>query len=254
MEGGGVKQTRDEMEREAVAPVVLAAALSEVATATDGAVRPVAVRHEVVVPPSGRWTLDSPVEDVLMEDCGGLDGMRVHDFLLEHFGEAFGSPSVSMCLFIDDPTLFVTDESVLVKVTNSSPYVEFVRKYELHKAMREAVRRLHTKWIFTLRRWAGAAAANEVEDIDASLKVKLNAALFIARRNERPVGISIAPTAEKIDTVYDSVFYASWSYVVMGKEYGEGTLGMGVLDATSGEQPRLWSEVQADVPYDPEEP
>ncbi|CCD16116.1 unnamed protein product [Trypanosoma congolense IL3000] len=40
----------------------------------------------------------------------------------------------------------------------------------------------------------------------------------------------------------------------MGKEYGEGTLGVGVLDATSGEQPHLWSEVQADVPYDPEEP
>ncbi|CCD16235.1 unnamed protein product [Trypanosoma congolense IL3000] len=247
MEGRGVRRTRDEMEGEAVAPVVQAEARDQVTAATDAAVRPVAVRHDIMARASGRWTLDSSVEDVLMERYGGLDGMRLHDFLLEHFGETFGCPSVSMRAFIGNPSFFLRDESMLELVTNSSPYREY-------RTMREGVDRLSAREIFSLLQWEGAVTANEVEDINACVRGKLNAALLSARRNEEAMRNANAPSDEEIDGVYDSVFNARWSYVVMSDEYGEGTLGMGVLDVGEGEQPHLWSEAQADAPYDPEEP
>ncbi|CCD14999.1 unnamed protein product, partial [Trypanosoma congolense IL3000] len=75
-----------------------------------------------------KWTLDSSVKEVLLEDCGGLNGMRLHDFLFEHFGETFGCPSVSMSVFMDDPSVCVSDEAVLRRITNSSAYREFVEE------------------------------------------------------------------------------------------------------------------------------
>ncbi|CCD15190.1 unnamed protein product, partial [Trypanosoma congolense IL3000] len=57
-----------------------------------------------------------------------------------------------------------------------------------------------------------------------------------------------------VDGAYDAVYYAEWRLVVRSDEYGEGKLGMGVLDATSGKQPDLWCEKQADALYDPAEP
>ncbi|CCD16227.1 unnamed protein product [Trypanosoma congolense IL3000] len=244
MEGRGAKRTRDETEGEAVAPVVQAPARGEVATATDAVVRHAAVTHEYAVRPSGRWTLDSHVEDVLMERCGGLGDMSLHDFLMKHFGETFGSPCVSMRVFMDNPTLCVSDDAVLRRITNSSPY----REYELYKTMREGVDRLSAKGIISLRQWKSAAAANEVEDVGAYVRGVLNAALAIAMR------VGNAPSGLEIDGVYDAVFNARWSYVVMSDEYSGKWLGMGVLDVAPGEQPHLWSEAQADVPYDPEEP
>ncbi|CCD12287.1 unnamed protein product [Trypanosoma congolense IL3000] len=242
-----VRRTRDEMEGEAVAPVEQAPTREEVTAATVAAVRPAAVSHGNAVRPGVQWTLDSRIRDVLMEDCGGLSDMGLHDFLMEHFGETFGSPSVSMRVFMDDPRLCVTDEPVLVRITNSSPYVEFVRKYELHTTMNEAVNGLHTKGIFTLRRWESTAAANEAEDIVDSVKGKLNAALLIARDNKRPARNRNTPSPKEIDGGYDAVVNARWSYVVRSDEYGEGTLGMGVLGVAPGVQPRLWSEAQAKV-------
>ncbi|CCD16750.1 unnamed protein product [Trypanosoma congolense IL3000] len=252
MEGGGVKRTRDEMEGEAVAPVVRAeaAARDQVTTATDAAVRPVAVRHEVVAGASGRWTLDSSVKEVLLEDCGGLSDVRLHDFLMKHFGETFGCPSVSMSVFMDDPSVCVSDEAVLRRITKSSAY----REYELYKTMGEGVERLNAREIFSLRQWEGAVAANEVEDINAYVRGKLNAALLSVRRNEETIRVGDAPSDEEIDGAYDSVFNARWSYVVRSDTYDKKWLGMGVVRVGEGEQPHLWSEEQADVPYDPEEP
>ncbi|CCD17708.1 unnamed protein product [Trypanosoma congolense IL3000] len=59
---------------------------------------------------------------------------------------------------------------------------------------------------------------------------------------------------KELNGVYDSVRNARWSFVVMSDKYSGKWLGMGVLDVAPGEQPHLWSEAQADVPYDPEEP
>ncbi|CCD14967.1 unnamed protein product [Trypanosoma congolense IL3000] len=248
MEGGGVKRTRDEMEEEAVAPVVQAPARDQVTAATVAAVRPGAVRYDVVARASGRWTLDSLVEDVLMEDCGGLDGMRLHDFLMKHFGETFGCPSVSMRAFTGNPSFFLRDESMLKMVTNSSPY----REYEMYKTMREGVDRLRARGIFSLRRWEGAVAANVVEDINACVRGKLNAALLSARRNEETTRYVNAHSDEVIDGVYDSVFNARWSYVVRSDEYDTKWLGMGVLRVSEGEQPHLWSKAQADIKPEPD--
>ncbi|CCD12145.1 unnamed protein product [Trypanosoma congolense IL3000] len=214
-----------------------------------------ATSHEVVAQPSVRWTLDNVVEDVLMEDCGGLGDMGLHDFLMEHFGETFGFPSVSMRVFMDDPSFFLRDEPLCTTITNSSPYRQFVREYEKEYAMmREAVGGLHAMGMFSLHQWARAAAANEVGKFKMCVKGKLNAALFIARRNEEAMRYGIASSGKEIDCVYDSVFNARWSYVVRSDEHKEKWLGMGVLRMEEGEQPRLWSEAQADVPYDPEGP
>ncbi|CCD15670.1 unnamed protein product [Trypanosoma congolense IL3000] len=244
MEGRGAKRTRDETEGEAVAPVVQAPARGEVTTATDAVVRHAAVSHEYAVRPSGRWTLDSPVKEVLLEDCAGLSDMSLHDFLMKHFGETFGSSCVSMRVFMDNPTLCVSDDAVLRRITNSSPY----REYELYKTMREGVDRLSAIGIISLRQWKSAAAANEVEDVGAYVRGVLNAALAIAMK------VGNAPSGLEIDGAYGAVFNARWSYVVRSDEYSGKWLGMGVLDVAPGQQPHLWSEAQADVPYDPEEP
>ncbi|CCD12733.1 unnamed protein product [Trypanosoma congolense IL3000] len=249
MEGRGVRRTRDEMEEETVAPIVQAEATArdEATAATLAAVRPVAVRREVVAVPTGRWTLDSSVEDVLMERYGGLDGMRLHDFLMEHFGETFGCPSVSMRVFIGNPSIFLRDESLCTLVTDSEPYREY-------KTMREGVDRLSAREIFSLLQWEGVVAANEVEDINACVRGKLNAALLSAKRNEETIRVGNAPSGEELSGAYDSVFNARWSYVVKSDEYDTKWLGMGVVRVSEGEQPHLWCEKQADAPYDPEEP
>ncbi|CCD12202.1 unnamed protein product [Trypanosoma congolense IL3000] len=189
-----------------------------------------------------------------MEDCGGLDGMSLHDFLMEHFGETFGSPSVSMPMFMGNPSFFLRDESVLAMITNSSPYAELVRAYEIYNAMREGVDRLSARGIFSFLQWARADAANEMEGVNDSVRGKLNAALFIARRNEETIRVGNAASAVELDGVYDSVFNSKWSYVVMSDEYSKKWLGMGVLRVSEGEQPHLWSEEQADVPCKPWEP
>ncbi|CCD16221.1 unnamed protein product, partial [Trypanosoma congolense IL3000] len=192
MEGGGVKRTRDEMEGEAVAPVeqAEAAARDQVTAATDAAARPVAVRHEVVAGASGRWTLDSSVKEVLLEDCGGLDDMSLHDFLMKYFKRTFGVEDTSMSVFMDDPSVCVSDEAVLRRITKSSAY----REYELYKTMGEGVERLNAREIFSLRQWEGAVAANEVEDINAYVRGKLNAALLSVRRNEETIRVGDAPS------------------------------------------------------------
>ncbi|CCD13255.1 unnamed protein product, partial [Trypanosoma congolense IL3000] len=187
-----------------------------------------------------QWTLDSPVKEVLLEDSAGLSDMSLHDFLMKHFGETFGSPCVSMRVFMGNPSFFLRDESLLTMVTESEPYREY-------KTMREGVDRLSAKGIISLRQWESAAAANEVEDVGAYVRGVLNAALAIA------TGISNAPSGVEIDGAYDAVFNARWSYVVRSDEYDKKWLGMGVLDVAPGEQPHLWSEAQADVPYDPKE-
>ncbi|CCD14230.1 unnamed protein product [Trypanosoma congolense IL3000] len=239
------------MEREAVASVVQAAARDQVTVATDAAARPAAVRREVVAVPSSGWTLNSSVKDVLMEDCGGLNGMSLHDFLMKYFKRTFGVEDTSMRVFMDDPSLCVSDESVLGWITNSSPYREYVEEYN---TMREGVSRLHARGIVSLDRWARAEAANEVEDVGAYVRGVLNVAVVSATRSEKRMRIRRASSGEELDGVYDSVYNARWSYVVMSDEYGEGTLGMGVLRTKKGEQPDLWSEEQADAPYDPKEP
>ncbi|CCD12914.1 unnamed protein product [Trypanosoma congolense IL3000] len=257
MERRGAKRTRDEAKGEAVAPLEQTPARGEVTTAADAAVRPTAVSHDVVARASRGWTLDSPVEDVLMERCCGLGDMNPHDFLMKHFGETLGSPCDSMRVFMGNPSFFLRDESLLTMVTESEPYREFVEEYkcelELHKTMREGVDRLRAMGIISLRQWGSAAAANEVEDVGAYVRGVLNGALGTARHNAEAMRVGNTRSVEEIDGVYDSVLNARWSYVVESDEYGEETLKMGVVDVAPGEQPNLWSEAQADVPHDPKE-
>ncbi|CCD15936.1 unnamed protein product [Trypanosoma congolense IL3000] len=234
------RRTRDETEGEAVAPVVQAAARGEVTAATVAAVRPVAVRREVVTVPSSGWTLDNLVEDVLMEGSGGLNDIGLHDFLMKYFKRTFGVEDASMCVFMGNPSFFLRDESSLALVTNSSPY----REYE---TMREGVDRLRAKGMYFLHQWEGAVSATEVEDVNACVRGKLNAALLSARRNEEAMRNANAASAVELDGAYDAVFNARWSYVVRSDEYDGKWLGMGVVDVAPGEQPQLWSKEQADV-------
>ncbi|CCD13912.1 unnamed protein product [Trypanosoma congolense IL3000] len=230
----------------------------EVATATDAAVRPAAVSPGYAARTSGRWTLDSSVKEVLLEDCGGLSDMSLHDFLMKHFKKTFGVEDTSMRVFMDNPSLCISDEAVLRRIINSSPYrqyvEEYVRAYELYRTMREGVDRLRAMGIISLDQWESAAAANEVENVGVCVRGVLNAALLSARRNEETIRVGNAPGGEEVDGVYDAVYNARWSYVVMSSEYDKKWLGMGVLRVSEGEQPHLWSEEQADAPYDPEEP
>nr|CCC89322.1 unnamed protein product [Trypanosoma congolense IL3000] len=222
--------------------------------ATDAAGRSLARGEAAVARVSDTWTLDSLVKNVLMEDCSGPGDLRLRDFLMEHFGETFGYPSVSLRVFMGDPSLYVADDSVLMKITNSLPYREFMREYELYKALKEGVDRLHDMGIFSLRQWARAATADGEGNIHAQVKGKLNAALGSAGYTGEPMRSADAFGGEVVDDVYDSVLNATWTYVVRNGYCDSTWLGMDVVDVAPGEQPHLWSEAQADVPYDPEEP
>ncbi|CCD11608.1 unnamed protein product [Trypanosoma congolense IL3000] len=233
MEERGVRRTRDEMEGE-----------SDAADA--------AASHETLVRARTTWTLDSPVEEVLLCNYGGLSDMSLHDFLMEHFGETFGSPNVSMSVFVGNPSFFLRDESLLIAITCSQPYREFVREYRKeYAAMDEGVNSCRNMGIFSLRQWSAAAAADKVGKFKACVMVKLNAALFSVRRNADAMKSINAQKGTVADDLYDSVFNARWSYVVRSNEFGRKWLGMGVLSVTPGEQPHLWSEAQANAPYDP---
>ncbi|CCD15601.1 unnamed protein product [Trypanosoma congolense IL3000] len=212
--------------------------------ATDAVARPVTGRKATRT--GDTWTLDSLVEDVLLEGCCGLGGVSLHDFLMEHFKKTFESLDVSLYAFIHKPNLCLTDESALTVVTKSAPYREFAGKYELYEAMKKEADRLNDVGIFSLRQWA-RAADNEVRDITLRVKGKLDAALGVARGNAEAMRIVYAFGGEVLDDVYDSVLSARWSCVVRSDEYDEKWLGMGVVGMAPGEQPQLWSKEQADV-------
>ncbi|CCD17225.1 unnamed protein product, partial [Trypanosoma congolense IL3000] len=216
---GGVKRERD--------------------AATDAVARPVTGRKATRT--GGTWTLDSLVEDVLLERCGGLSDMSLHDFLMKHFKKTFGVEDTSMRVFMGDPTLCVSDEAVLRRITNSAPY----REYELYEAMKKEADRLNDVGIFSLRQWA--RAADKAGNFNAYVKGMLDAALGVARGNAEAMKIVYASDAEVLDDVYDSVLSATWSCVVRSDEYDEKWLGMGVVGMAPGEQPQLWSKEQAGV-------
>ncbi|CCD13205.1 unnamed protein product [Trypanosoma congolense IL3000] len=220
MEGRGVRRTRYEMEGEA--------------DAADAA-----ASHETLVRARTTWTLDSPVEEVLLCNYGGLSDMSLHDFLMEHFGETFGSSNVSMSVFVDNPSFFLQDYSSRTMIVDSMPYREYT-------AMNEGVKSCRDMGIFSLRQWE---RLGDKVDADALVKERLNAAFHSCMRST--LIMRNAPNSRELEGVYDSVFNARWSYVVRSNEYGEGTIGMGVLSVTPGEQPHLWSEAQASAPYDP---
>ncbi|CCD12880.1 unnamed protein product [Trypanosoma congolense IL3000] len=233
MEERGVRRTRDEMEGEA--------------DAADAA-----ASHETLVRARTTWTLDSPVKEVLLCNYGGLSDMGLHDFLVEHFGETFGSPNVSMSVFVGNPSFFLRDESLRTAITCSQPYREFVREYRKeYTAMNEGVNSCRDMGIFSLRQWSTAAAADKVGKFKACVMVKLNAALFSVRRNADAMRSINTQKGTVVDDLYDSMFNARWSYVVRSNEFGRKWHGMGVLSVTTGEQPHLWSEAQTSAPYDP---
>ncbi|CCD13889.1 unnamed protein product, partial [Trypanosoma congolense IL3000] len=159
-----------------------------------------------------------------------------------------------LCLYMNYTTFSMIDRSVSMRIKSLSPYREHKTGYKLYKTMKRTVDRLHAMGIISLHQWASAASVGEVESVDAHMKGELNAALLSARRNEETMRVGNALGGKEVDGVHDSVFNARWSYVMMSDEYSKKWLGMGVLLVSEGEQPHLWSEAQADVPYDPEEP
>ncbi|CCD17404.1 unnamed protein product [Trypanosoma congolense IL3000] len=220
--------------------------------ATDAAGRSLASSKAAVARVNGTWTLDSLVKNVLMEGYGGLGDMSLHDFLMKHFKETFGVKNASLAVFVEDPTYYVADESVLGRITSSSPYMEFMRKYESHSTMRMGLYRLHNKGIYSLRQWADAA--DNVRNIGVQVRGKLNTALGSAGHTGGPRRNVDALGGELVEDAYDSVFYAAWGYVARSGECSKKWLWTGMSYLMPGEQPRLWSEAQADAPYDPEEP
>ncbi|CCD14952.1 unnamed protein product, partial [Trypanosoma congolense IL3000] len=226
------KRARRETEGTAVTPVEPALASSKAAVARV----------------SGTWTLGSLVEDVLMEGCSGLGDMSLHDFLMKHFKKTFGVENASLAVFMGDPSYYVADESVLGRITSSSPYMELME----YKTMRKELNRLHNMGIYSLRQWADAA--DNVRNISVHVRGKLNTALGSAGHTGGPRRNVDAFGGKLVEDAYDSVFYATWSYVARSGECPEKWLWTGMSCLMPGEQPHLWSKAQADAPYDPEEP
>ncbi|CCD14610.1 unnamed protein product [Trypanosoma congolense IL3000] len=169
MEGGGVKRTRDEMEEEAVAPVVQAAARDQVTAAVGPAI-------------SG-------------------DGLMQLMAMLTEMKQEMG-------------------------------------------AMKQEMNAMNNRM---------DAMNNRMDAIRQELKEEIKGVSEKVNKLEVRVE-ALANKGVEIDGAYDAVYYAEWRLVVRSDKYGEEWLGMGVLDATSGKQPDLWCEKQADALYDPEEP
>ncbi|CCD16804.1 unnamed protein product [Trypanosoma congolense IL3000] len=216
--------------------------------ATDAAGRSLASSKAAVARVNGTWTLGSLVKNVLMEGYGGLGDMSLHDFLMKHFNETFGVENASLAVFMGDPSYYVADESVLGRITSSSPYMELME----YKTMRKEVNRLHNMGIHSLRQWADAA--DNVRNISVQVRGKLNTALGSAGHTGGPRRNVDALGGELVEGAYDSVFYAAWGYVARNDQCSKKWLWMGMFSLMPGEQPRLWSKAQADAPYDPEEP
>ncbi|PWU88930.1 putative retrotransposon hot spot (RHS) protein [Trypanosoma cruzi] len=179
-----------------------------------------------------QWTLDSRVEDVLLEATARSTNMKLNDFLWQNLGGrgvVDTNRSVLLKELLKDPTRYIRDAGVLNEIHASSHYKRIRNDLRNKMFFDEDVRKLEENGVNTLIGWLEAAA--EVKEIVHGItKQFLNAFLEDVRNSMR----MSAP--RYLEGCYESVYNARWHHVVEVPG-GEGT----GLEVREGESPQPWT-------------
>ncbi|KAF8284958.1 putative retrotransposon hot spot (RHS) protein, partial [Trypanosoma cruzi] len=179
-----------------------------------------------------QWTLDSRVEDVLLEATARSTNMKLNDFLWQNLGGrgvVDTNRSVLLNELLKDPTRYIRDAGVLNEIHASSHYKRIRNDLRNKMFFDEDVRKLEENGVNTLIGWLEAAA--EVKEIVHGItKQFLNAFLEDVRNSMR----MSAP--RYLEGCYESVYNARWHHVVVVPG-GEGT----GLEVREGESPQPWT-------------
>ncbi|RNC33146.1 putative retrotransposon hot spot (RHS) protein, partial [Trypanosoma cruzi] len=120
-----------------------------------------------------QWTLESRVEDVMLEGSTSRTNMRLNDFLRNHVGGGVVDEdhNVTMEMFVQDPDDYVQDQQLLEVILNLAAYREL-----------EAIYKLHCEGVFSLWQWN----IHERKDTATPFaRGKLNAAISQVLNEER---------------------------------------------------------------------
>ncbi|KAF5215782.1 hypothetical protein ECC02_011492 [Trypanosoma cruzi] len=197
-----------------------------------GTDQPAATRGRVDEVRRPQWTLDSRVEDVLLEATAPNTNMKLNDFLtmvLDGEGVVDTNRNVLLKEFFKDPTRYIRDEGILNEIHASGHY-KCVRNDLRNKVVfDEDVRKLEENGVNTLIGWLEAAAGVK-EIVHGTTKQFLDAFLEDVRNSMR------MSASNKLEGFYESVYNARWSHLVEVPG-GEGT-GMEVKE---GKPPQQWT-------------
>ncbi|PWV01003.1 putative retrotransposon hot spot protein (RHS,) [Trypanosoma cruzi] len=103
-----------------------------------------------------KWTFDSWLDKILLEEKEHTMKMWLNDFLRNYFGgrgvEEFNE-NVYMKDFLSSPNKFIKDEVLLDTIKASPPYQELKKEREEYYVLLEASNKLSDERLLTLRHW-----------------------------------------------------------------------------------------------------
>ncbi|EKG06161.1 retrotransposon hot spot (RHS) protein, putative [Trypanosoma cruzi] len=132
-----------------------------------------------------QWTLDSRLEDVLLEGKERITKMWLSDFLLNYFdgrGVEELYRNVTMKEFLISPNEFIKDEVLLDTIKASSSYQELKKEREEYYVLLEPLNKLSDENIFTLSHWRDFKKKDTVTPL---ARAKINKAYSQILREER---------------------------------------------------------------------
>ncbi|AAQ15533.1 retrotransposon hot spot (RHS) protein, putative [Trypanosoma brucei brucei TREU927] len=191
------------------------------------------------------WTMNSSIEDVLLQRYEGLRDMTLHDFLLKKFFNTYDTENVAMDVFVQSPEDYILDAGILGRIRRLYQFEEYKELYNQFSEMKRKARYLDEKEIYYLSQWEEKGRGEIREFVGPMARGRLDGALEVAKRAEKRAA-QTAGGAVELEGVYESIYNAKWSYVMSG--YNEEPLGMKVFD---GKPQCIWTEAEVDITPDP---
>ncbi|RNF01817.1 retrotransposon hot spot (RHS) protein [Trypanosoma conorhini] len=194
-------------------------------------------RAEETPPPRPKWTLESRVEEVLMEGEAPAREMLLNDFLREYVGPKCAvddDDNVPMGMFARRPDEYVLDTVLLEGIIELPAYQPY--------ALREDLRGLVENGAVTLRDLRGVFSW--LYSVSSTASEKLSAALEVVKteaagreENERARLEEELASRPLPEGFYDSVFNAKWSQVLEVPE-GVGEEAAVRMEVKEGQAPK----------------
>ncbi|KEG11935.1 retrotransposon hot spot (RHS) protein [Trypanosoma grayi] len=185
---------------------------------------------------SVKWTLDSTMEEDLLQGNLPQVNMKLNDFLRGHLGGRGVeevNKNVSMDAFVVEPGIFITDNrllNVILAMPSFKTIVEEMKNREVQRELlRKAERKLKETGVYSLQQWD---VYDKKEQVIPLVRGVLNAALSVAK-NKSPL-----LNGEVMTEAYESVLNVTWSHVVEVPGHSEG-VGMEVRE---GKPSREWTD------------
>ncbi|PWV02194.1 putative retrotransposon hot spot protein (RHS) [Trypanosoma cruzi] len=132
-----------------------------------------------------QWTLDSRLDEVLLEGKERITNMRLNDFLRNYFdgrGVEEFNENVYMKDFWSSPNDFIQDEVLLRTINASPPYQELKKEREEFYMLLGASNKLKKEYIVTLRQWRDFKRKDTVTPL---ARAQINTAYSYVLREER---------------------------------------------------------------------